>query len=60
MTRFFPTNSPVSIFKNPTAADFPIEIQGYKIYSLFATGTQVSHISYSFYSNFIVKPEINT
>ena len=45
--------------KFPTAADFPIEIQGCKTESLFDTGPQVSFISYDCYKEFTSKTRIN-
>ena len=50
----------VTIAKFPTAAEFPIEIQGFKTKSLFDTWAQVSNISYDCYKEFTSKTILNT
>ena len=48
----------VTISERPTAANFPIEIQGYNTRSLLDTGASVLCISYDWYGNFVKKSEI--
>ena len=47
-----PQVNSVIIIKFPTAADFPIEIQGHKTKSIFDTGAQLSCISHDCYIEF--------
>ena len=45
----------VTISTFQTAADFPVEIQGYKTNSLFDAGAQAPCISYDCYREFTLK-----